>query len=171
VLEELLAMKKLIYYAVLLAFLPFPHSYANEGMQLIKSFQDWQVTTSPQGCFAISEPKRTRAFYGLRNKPFFAVKYISNNTFTISTSPGFQVAKNKETIININNRSYSLYTGDGNFIWPASESADAFLINALLTSGGYFRVNSYNYQENNAMDYYSTKGLYRALQYMNDHCK
>jgi len=170
-LKELLAMKKFIYYAVLLAFSPLHQVHAHEGSGLIKNFQDWQVATSKQGCFAISEPKRTRAFYGLRNQPFFAVKYVSNNTFTISTSPGFQVAKNKKTIIDINNRSYSLYTGDGNFIWPASESADAFLINALLTSNGYFVVNSYNQQGNNAIDYYSTRGLYRALQYMNDHCR
>lgn len=169
-------LRQILIIAVMASSHTFSGAYAEKNdLHLIKTFTDWYVfkgfdQAGLETCYAVTEPKRTRIFSGLRKQPYFAVRYVDKDSFAVSTFPGFHVDQTKEVILYIGRSSYAMAMGDGSFVWPATSVGDVSIINAFMLNGDYFRVQATNRQGQPAIDYYSLKGLYRSLQYMGEEC-
>lgn len=122
-------------------------------------------------CHAVAEPFKTRAFHGIRNKPWVAINFMGLDRFTVSADSGFNIDISKGWIIAIDNgHSIALKVLPSGEIWSYSSTQDVQLINELMQGKNLFTVRSYNHEKQTALDYYSLKGLHKAIKYMNKYC-
>ena len=140
-----------------------------------KTFKDWSVFSTmrlytPDTCYALSTPYRTRALTRLRNLPFIVVKYVGGGKFTLSATSGFILSTEYGLIIEIGDRSHRLVGGSNEFTWTSSYLQDRAILEDMLDGEEYLKVRSFSHHNDSVLDYYSLLGLKDALTYMERNC-
>jgi len=168
--------RNLILLSILcLSFLQSIESEAVVRLHNNHTFGDWHLYEGKDNktkvCYAIVEPYRTRAFHGLRSKPWLAITFLGHNKFTVSGNSGFDVNSSTEWILDVDNISpISLHILPNGEVRSYSSIQDVQIINALMQGELHFTVRSYSTSKQTALDYYSLKGLQKIITYMNNHC-
>jgi len=149
--------------------------YANmayaEQLRKMAAFEDWVVFKSTNLyqdpiCYAIATPYRTRAFDGLRDLPYIAIKQEKSGEFMISATPGFSMNKKLPVEIGVGIKKFDLARRTTEFTWTDSYIQDNTLIENFLQNNDFFTMRTYSKENKTALDYYSLHGLKNALNYM-----
>jgi hypothetical protein len=140
------------------------------------TFGDWKLYEGKDEgrkvCYAVSEPYRTRGFYGIKSKSWISITFLGKDKFTVSGNTGFNTLPNSEWILKVdNNHPISLQVLPNGSIWSYSSKQDIQILNAMQSGLSNFTVRSYSTSNQTSLDYYSLKGVRKAISYMNQNCR
>lgn len=140
------------------------------------TFGDWKLYEGKDGvrkvCYAVAEPYRTRGFYGIKAKAWIAITFLGKNQFTVSGNTGFNTLPDSEWVLKPdNNHPISLHVLPNGSIWSYSSAQDMQILNSIQGGISNFTIRSYSTSNQTSLDYYSLKGVRKAIGYMNENCK
>lgn len=167
-------MRKLLL--ILTFIFIIPHVALAVVLKEQKTFKDWSVFSAREKfnkktCYAIATPYRTRALSILRNLPYFTVKYIGKDAFTLSLTSGFILSPEYGVVLEVNDRAHRIDTGLDAMKWTSSYVQDNAILNDLTSGADYFTIRSFGEDHSMVLDYYSLRGFEDSLKYMMKFCK
>lgn len=140
----------------------------------IAQFGDWSVyasTSSPEVCYAISQPK-SRLPAGLNRDPayfFVSTRPGENVKNEVSITVGFPLKEGSDATLTVGSLTLQLYTKDQG-AWVRNVADEAKLVDAMR-KGRDLTVVSVSGKGNQTTDKYSLSGIAQALDRAAQECK
>jgi hypothetical protein len=144
-------------------------------LQHVKTIGDWEIFKKIENekitCHAMTVPYRTKAYESVRDVPSISFTYKGPRQYTLSVNTGFAVDRQAGLILETNRRSHIL---DTNLLRSASTFSsiqDVAIINDMVKDGQSLSIRSYSTNDETALDFYSLKGLFESLNFLEKNCK
>jgi hypothetical protein len=138
-------------------------------------FGDWAAytykTSGGKVCYAVARPQGSEPKNAKRDPIFFLITHRpqQNVRNEVSTIIGYPFKKDATVELNVDERSYELFTnGDG--AWADTSAKDKEIV-AALRKGQKLTVKGVSWRGTETLDSYSLKGAKAAIDKIDETCK
>lgn len=142
--------------------------------KVLGSFKDWNAFSFDESgntvCYASSQPKKKEPAAAKRGDIYVLITHRpAEKTFdVVSFMMGYPLKKNSDATVNIDGKSFSLFT-DGESAWARDAETDRALVQAMK-AGRSMTIKGTSQRGTNTTDTYSLTGVSDAYEAMNGAC-
>lgn len=147
---------------------------ADSSTKFIKKINEWEIFKKTHHdesrCMLISHPVTSNGFPGFRDKPYIGFISVKNGRFTFSIYAGFIINKNQPIQVFIDNDVFYLKISREFFAYTYDNDDDERLVKAVMRNDGVMRIRIVSSEMEITNDYYDLKNLYKAFDFVKNHC-